>query len=54
MQATMREFFANLGWKVYCVPEAATVLLGCVCVRCRFLGARVCKCVRERVCLCNN
>lgn len=30
VQATLREFFTNMGWKVYCVPEAATVLLGYV------------------------
>jgi hypothetical protein len=27
-QAALKEFFTNLGWRVYCVPEAATVLLG--------------------------
>lgn len=26
--ARLRTFFENLGWKVYSVPEAATILLG--------------------------
>lgn len=28
VQAMMSTFFENLGWKVYRVPEAATILLG--------------------------